>query len=564
MIGELVDKLIGIVSPARQLRRAFARAQVGKISNASGRHTSMDTMLGGANSGGYDAAKRNRLTSSRSAAGVDENSVSRSEIQQLRNDSWNLFRNNPHARKICRQLEAKVIGRGLQPYPLATNADGEPDLEWRAKARKLWREMGRQIDYRGKPGRGGQHLVDLQKTVLRGTVLGGEVFVRFRRLTEKRQRELKLLLPIQIQLLHADRLDTVRNDDKTYFGIEFNQNSERSYYYFLDGAMAIEGEARRIRSRDVVHVYVADDIDQIRGTPWFAAALLKMRDVGDYEYNELQAAAMAACVVLGYRRSSGQSSFGLQGPDTDWDLTDGDGNKITHFSPGMVVDLGQTGELQSFNPSRPSTDAPEFISHMVRTESASVPGIKPTSLTGDYRGASFSSERSADNDAWPELEGVQDWMSWTFCQPTYEELIDIAVETGYFDDVKGFSAADYLKRRDEYVRAEWRGPVARSINPKDDALAGAARMMTLTSSPQREASLAGVSLQDVLEEWEELGKQLDDRGLPSEKMIQKLLGIQPEPAPAARAGDEEDPPQEDDEEDDKSKKPPTKETKRGK
>jgi capsid protein len=180
---------------------------------------------------------------------------------------------------------------------------------------------------------------------------------------------------------------------------------------------------------------------------------------------------------------------------------------------------------------------------MVRTEAASVPGIKPTSLTGDYRNASFSSERSADNDAWPELEGVQDWMSWTFCQPTYEELIDTAVEAGYFDGVAGFSIGDYLKRRAEYVRAEWRGPVARSINPKDDAAAGLQRMKSLVSSPQREAALAGVSLQDVLEEWEELSEQLTERGLPAEKMVQQLLGIQPDPPQPADSsgGDKPDP-----------------------
>lgn len=539
MIGEWIDRLVGAISPVRQLRREIARAQITKVRNwSSGRHSSMEELLGNGGSGGYDAAAKNRLTSHRAAAAIDENSISRSAIQQLRNDSWNLWRNNPHARKICRQIEAKVVGRGLQPYPLATLADGEPHLEWRARARQLWRDVGTQIDYRGRPGRGGQHLVDLQKTALRGTILGGEVFVRFRRLSQKQQSEAGLLLPLQLQLLSADRLDSTKHDDQSlYYGIQFNARSDRSYYYFLDGTFTTDGSPRRIRAADVVHLYVAEDIDQIRGTPWFSAALLKMRDTADYEFNELQAAAMAACVVLGYRRSPGQSSFGLQTPDADWDLTDGEGNKVNNLSPGMILDLGQSGEIQEFNPSRPNANAAEFISHMVRTEAASVPGVKPTTLTGDYRGASFSSERSADNDAWPELEGVQDWMSWTLCQPLYEEIVDTAVTTGYFDAVPGFSAKDYLRRRAEYLRAEWRGPVARSINPVDDATAGQERMKALVSSPQREAALLGVNLQDVLEEWEDLSKQLVARGLPADEIMRQLLGVAPEQVQPA--GDEE-------------------------
>jgi lambda family phage portal protein len=542
MIGEFVDKLVGVFSPVRQLRRAVARAQMARVRNAStGRHQSMEEMLGGGSSG-YDAAKRNRLTITRSAASLDENSIPRNQIQQLRNDSYELFRNNPHARKICRQLESKVIGRGLQPYPLAAMPSGEPYLEWRARAKQLWRDVGAQLDYRGRVGKGGQHLIELQKSVLRNTILGGEVFVRFRRLTGKQQRELGLTLPVQLQLLRADRLDSTRNDDKTYFGIEFNKSWGRSYYYFLDGGLSIEGDARRIRAGEVVHVFVSDDIDQIRGTPWFSAALIKMRDVGDYEANELLAAAMSACVVLGYRRSSGQSSFGIGSPDGNWDLKDGEGNAITNFSPGMILDLGQNGEMQSFNPLRPNSEAPEFISHMVRTEAASVPGIKPSSLTGDYRGASFSSERAADNDAWPEIEGLQDWMAWTFCQPTFEELVDAAVEEGYFDAVPGFSVGDYAARRADYLRSEWRGPVARSINPKDDAAAASARMKALTSSPQREAALIGVSMQDILEEWEDLSEQLEARGLPAEQIIQQLLGVQPEPEPAvSETGSADDP-----------------------
>ena len=36
-------------------------------------------------------------------------------------------------------------------------------------------------------------------------------------------------------------------------------------------------------------------------------------------------------------------------------------------------------------------------------------------------------QRSADNDAWPELETVQDWFSCGFVQPVYEQVIRAAM-----------------------------------------------------------------------------------------------------------------------------------------
>ncbi len=37
-----------------------------------------------------------------------------------------------------------------------THADGSQHKEFRQRAREIWRRVSKQIDYRGKPGRGGQ------------------------------------------------------------------------------------------------------------------------------------------------------------------------------------------------------------------------------------------------------------------------------------------------------------------------------------------------------------------------------------------------------------------------
>ena len=401
----------------------------------------MRQMMGGRN-GGYEAGKVNRLTR-RIQGSPHENDIPREQIENMRLRSWNLHRNNPQARKINRTLGAKVIGSGLSPQPQTTLKDGAPFVAFRKRARQVWDEFSREADFRGKPGRGGHALPSLSKTALRSIVLSGGVLYRFHHLTRQQQKANELFVPLQVQLIPVDRLDVRKHGDGCFRGIQMDAMNRPTAYWVLKGGVTSNesstADSVPIPSSEIGHLFSEEDIDQMIGSPWFGAALLTMDDRRNYESSELIAAEMGACFVAGYRRSSGQrGALGLPNPDSNRDLTDADGNTITSLQPGMFIDLGTTGELQMLNPNRPNSSAGEFISHLVRSEAASVPGIKSSTLTGDYRNSSFSSERSADNDTWPEIEELQNWFATGFCQPIYEECISAAVTAGLFEDTEGF------------------------------------------------------------------------------------------------------------------------------
>ena len=515
MIGRALDSFIGIFSPLAAARRMHARATMAQ----------MQAYTGGQS--GYQAGKLNRLTKAWAAARSNENAQPRTDIARLRALSWDLYRNNPQAKKICRSLESKVIGRGLKPQSQAVNEDGTPNVPFRTRAHELWRALHERLDYRGKPGSGGQDFTELSKLALRSVILGGEVLYRFR--PQEKQKD--SLPAVKIQLIHADRLaDQIQEvpGGMVYFGIQLDANEQRVAYHIFpyhpsDPRGQSAQSAQPVAASEMGHLYIAEDIDQLRGTPWFSAALLKMREASDYEFNELKAAAVSACVVLGYRRSAGQTQFGVNQPD-DWDLTDADGNAITAIQPGMLLDLGKTGEIQGFNPQRPNTAMGEFMGHMLRSQATAVPGVKGSTLTGDFRQSSFSSERSADNDVWPELEGLQDWFAGSFCQPIYERVVSAAVAAGWFDEVEGFDAGDFLARRDEYIRCEWKGPVARSINPKDDAEASRRRVQNGQSTPQKEIAAAGGNWQENIMQVAEFIEFCGEQEIP-ESLVAQMLGI---------------------------------------
>lgn len=514
MVANALDTFIGFFSPRWALNRVIARASLQQVNAMTG------------NSSGYSAAKLNRFTKARQSGNLNENAQPRQDIRRLRSLSWDLYRNNSQAKKICRTLESKVIGRGLRPQSQATKADGTPHVEFRTAAHKLWRAYHEKLDYRGRPGRGGQDFTELSKTALRATILGGEVLTRFR--TGPAQKKLP---SIKLQLVHADRLSdqpapNTPADARVFNGIELNSDDQRIFYHVLryhpsDPLSGGSQDAVRVPAADILHLYVAEDVDQLCGTPWFSAALSKMLDTGDYEFTELTAAKVAACVVMGYRRSSGQTQFGLDQPE-NWDVTDADGNKLTAVQPGMLLDLGRNGEIQMVNPMRPNANIGEFVAHMLRSQATAVPGVKGSTLTGDFRNSSFSSERSADNDIWPEIEALQDWFSGSFNQPIYERLVTDAIVAGYFDGI--VDRDEFAARQEDYLRCGWQGPVARSINPTDDAEASRKRIQNGQSSPQREAALLGRNWQEIVMETAEYIHFAEDQELP-DSVIAQALGI---------------------------------------
>ncbi|OGT59927.1 MAG: phage portal protein [Gammaproteobacteria bacterium RIFCSPHIGHO2_12_FULL_63_22] len=524
MIASLVDQLVGLFSPGRQLERLAARATLDQIAAVSN------------GKGGYAAGKYNRLTNSFERLLLPENQIPRAQLDQCEAESWNLYRNNPYARKIVRTIETKVIGRGMHPNSQAKGIDGKPHVEFRKAARKLWWALHNCCDVRGKPGRGGLDLVEQQKLALRTCILSGEALVRRKTLSRAKQQALGSPIRLALQMIAPRRLSQFTKADgfeaghDFYRGIELNQDGERVAYHITSQRLdefnlLAYDDVARVDADQIYHLYVQDDVDQLRGVPWLAPAILQTHSTGDYQYNVLKSAAIAACVALGYRLSRSKTQFGLNGTDNDaGELIDDDGNKITRMKAGMMINLGQDGDLKGFTPNQPTTNAEAFIQHMLRGVGTAMPGVKASTITGDYRNSSFSSERSADNDCWPEMEGVQDWFASGFLQPFYEEVIRLGVAAGYFAGI--VTPEEFADREPEFLDTNWSGPVPRSINPKDDDEAASMRIAGGRSSPQIENAAIGRDSGDVQQDIIEWIAECKANGLP-EWYIAASLGQKP-------------------------------------
>lgn len=517
----IIESAIATLSPQWAAKRASARLQFEHLKAQAGVHRSMQQMFSGSN-GGYEAGKLDRLKG-RTVGCPHENDIPRHQIHALRYRSWNLYRNCPQARKIRRSLSSKVIGRGLCPQPQATLKDGKPFLDFNRRARQVFDEFAKESDWRGKPGCGGQSFVGQCEAALGANLLSGGVLYQLHTLSPREQKQQGLFIPLQVQLLHVDRLDETKTGKNQFYGVETDDLGRVLGYWVLKGGSESGSESEFVPVEKMRHFYLSEDIDQMLGSPWFGAALLTMDDRRNYEYSELIAAEMASCVVGIYRLSPGQTQFGTTGP-APTEMTDADGNPITRLQPGMLLNGGASGEFDIKSSNRPNNGAGEFLSHLIRSEAVSVPGIKSSTLTGDYRNSSFSSERSADNDIWPEIESLQDLFALNFCQPIYEAVIRAAVLAGKFDGISGFSTGDFAARSREFLQCNWQGPVSRSINPSDDAEAARKRIQNGTSSPQRECQKLGVDHLEILQEQAQHIEEAKGLGLPDD-VWQQNLGI---------------------------------------
>ena len=502
---------------------------------------SIKNLLGGLS--GYDSGKADRLT--KLFQNINENSIDSGQLQNLEANAKDLWRNNPHARKIVRQIQTKTVGTGMRPIPQALNADKTAFVSFRKRAKEVWSQFICQSDSRGKPGKGGQHFNDQSKAALAAVVRSGNVLHRIRNLNRAEQRRRGAILPVTVQLIDADRLDgtiSQYEENEVFRGIELNSGLV-SAYHLLDkhpSEKFVKTESTRIPSSEIGHVFVGDDIDQYFGVSWFAPILGSSRDVSDYTYNELKAAVLSSCVVMGVKGFGGRVPGARSASGTTEDSL---GNALKTYKPGQIMQLPKDGSIEGFDPKRPNTNATEFINQLLMLMSTGVPGVKGTTLTGDYRGSSFSSEKSADNEIWPEVEAIQQWWSCSYNQPIYEEVITAAVRDGLFADV--ISDGEFAARKHELLQCKWQGPVAKSINPKDDQAAARLGLKNLTSSVQVEAGKQGRDALENLQDLEDFVEQVMSLNIEDSHkqiLIANAMGQDVQVVSSSSDDDEEDAP----------------------
>jgi lambda family phage portal protein len=534
----VIDNLISFFSPEAGLRRQAARAaqqQLSKVQENKQRNALNQ----------YSGGSVNRWNKSWSPVRNKADSYNIGEIGRLRDRAWDLYRNNPFANKAIRAQISRIVGAGLHPESQAVLADGTAFTEFRNSAKALFDVWGNEAYDLGKPGRGGMTFDNLLALILREVALSGEVLVRFRHLKPEEQDALGLEIPLTLQLINAQRLiETIsynaQSGNVIFRGVELDKDYRRVAYHIYERdiwspltyitpnnfAQVI------IPAKDILHLYVPESSESIRGVTWLAPVLQQLKDIGDFQYNELLASTISNCFAMVIERSGmvlPPSIGGGLNTTLGDDTSDANGNPLTFIEPGMIHNLNPGEKVQTIAPDHPNTNAPEFINQMLRSVAVGLPGVKSSSLTGDYRNSSFSSETAYENDEFYTIQGLQNWFFSSCCEPIWEQMVNVALLNGNLEaggDPKSLRASS------------WRGPVSRSINPSAYEQASAMAIQNGTSSLPIEAGKKGLDWRQIVSDQQQVYQFAKDLGMP-EPYLNSLIGLKQPIAPINLAGDEE-------------------------
>ena len=393
MDKNLVDNLVNYFSPQAGLKRSQYRAAQKVVDKYQRK---------------YEGASKGRRTKNWKVSSSSAEAEIKGSLVTLRNRSRQLIRDNPYANKGVQVISSNVVGKGIftqikvdsgqqqnitSPNKLAERRELEFSRRWKAWAGTT------AIDYDGR-----NNFAGIQRLVMRSVVESGEVLIRRRRSlarTIKTDEGFQIdVPPIQLQVLESDFLNgnlsitsEAENDNVIVQGIEFNKKGQRVAYHLFEEhpgnsssgfSLSIKTPFRTVRvlAEDILHIYRLDRPGQIRGVPWTAPVMIRLRDFDEYEEAQLVRQKIAACFAVFIKDMEGV-------PLGEEEGTDGlNGEKI---EPGIMEILPPGKDITLADP--PGVEGYDVYTRTVLHAVSTGLGITYSSLTGDLSQVNFSSSR---------------------------------------------------------------------------------------------------------------------------------------------------------------------------
>lgn len=426
------DRLLLRLAPQWALRRLQARV----AATALARHY-----------GSYEAATQGRRTSGWWGRPGDANAAGGPNLERLRNLARDLRRNNGWAKRAVQVICNNTVGWGIRPRAIS----GSSALA--ARAMELWNGWAdsKACDFSGR-----LTVYGMQRLAMACVVESGEVLVR-----RHRQARGAMGVPLKVQLLEPDYLATHLDGQKgasegswIVQGVEFDRAGQRVAYHLYTqhpGANRLFGnryEIQRVDAEDILHVYLCERPEQVRGPSWLSAAMAKLHDFDEWEDASLMRQKIAACFAAFVSNVEGP----VGAEDADDPLAE-------TLEPGLISYLKPGQQIHFATP--PVESGQEVFAKMQLHRIAAALGVTYEDLSSDYSQVNFSSARLARLSHWAN---VTDWQ-WNMlvpqlCDGLWAWAMDAAAIAGQFGDAEIALPS-----------AEWTVPTMPMIEPDKEGLA---------------------------------------------------------------------------------------------
>lgn len=438
-------------------------------------------------SASYAAAELSRLTASLRGDTEFINNTLRYELRTLRARSREAMQNQPYGRRFVQMCVDNIAG----PVPFkmegnVRNRSNKPDTEANKKIEQAWADFCKkgQCEFSGR-----WSMAAFIRLVVRIWATDGEVLIRILRGREYGPFALKL------QLIDTDRLweqknESLKDGSAIHMGVEVDAaGTPRAYHItkrkpsmWASGYQPMESE--RIPAEDIIHLYMADFAEQVRGVPWMYAALLNLVHMGAFQ----------EAAVINARVGASQMGF-ITAPEGTEPVKDGeDAQGVAEFDaePGQFRYLREGETVDGWNPQFPDAAVEPFCKALLRGVAAGL-GVSYHSLANDLESVNFSSARIGLGDERGYWMMLQHFFVEHFLDPfACNTWMPQAIATGQlpFD----------IQQREKYARFYFQPRRWQYIDPLKEAQANVLAIRHRLTSRTRVTAEAGDDFQDIVAE----------------------------------------------------------------
>jgi lambda family phage portal protein len=368
------------------------------------------------------------------------------------------YRNGAFARRIIELLVTDVVGSGIKPQ---FSGDGK------SAATEAWNRWTDECDSTGR-----FDLYGFEQAVLRTTAIDGECLVRMIPTSGPS-------VPLTLQALPGEFLDSSRVDSNTLNGIEYDAAGQRAAYWLFTRhpAQAVNPQSVRVPAEQVVHVFLPFQPGLERGTSWLAPALLPLRELREYTEVSLVRAKTAA-LFSGFVSSQDGANPINQSGAPNVSLEPG---SMVFLSGGQTVEFAQPPDVgQTFDPA---------IRAYLRAIAAAT-GLPYSLLSGDFSQTTFAAGRHELLSYRRVLETVQHHLLvFQLLRPVLSMWARLAVATGALPGVP-----------EDYLRVRWIAPILSALDPKGETQAQIARIRAGLTSRTEVVSQDGWDVSSIDDE----------------------------------------------------------------
>ena len=487
-MANIVDLLIGWVSPQQGLSRHFARQRL-NVARA------------------YEAASPRDPWRPR-RAGASANADHMADAHQLRVKARALVQNVPYMQAGLSGLVDATIGAGI--IPRATGRDA-------AKLNLLFGEWAKVCDADGRLDYFG-----LMAAAYQAMEQDGEVLVRLRpRLATDR-----LPVPLQLQLLEIDWLDSSRrgtyNGNNIVNGIEYDALGAVAAYWLWDqhpgdNAITTKGRSQssRIPGNLILHLFAPSRPGQGRGFTRFAPVITRTRDLQLYEDAELARKNLESRLsVLASGDVSSMANPASYPESEDPATRARQTGDLGELSSGGITQMPAGTNLTVVEP-KAAPGHVDYVKLQLHIIAAGL-GVPYEMLTGDMVEVNFSSARVRLLAFRRGVERMQ-WLTLIpkLLQPIHVAFVNAAFLIGAIRNVD--YAVDFSPPKWDY------------INPEQDVKADQAEIAAGLSTLSEKLRRRGFDPDVVIAEWQSDHEKLKAAGILDTMLFMQKGNLPTEP-----------------------------------